>query len=378
MSGEPKDSNVDLASPGVAADSRMRRQLWVDILRVAALLMIFLFHSTQDWVESIGASPSTTEQFIANHFAGWGIAAFVVLSGFSLALTRLTPSTSNAVYFSRRLTRIFSPYWTIALPFALAGFLLHEAAVSDAWKLPIWLLGLGPISQATYQPISEAWWYISLALQISLVMPALIRVRRALGLLPLAVLALGVNAAALACVQAAPGQWAYLAQGLVLCRLTELMIGFAAAEIMLSRGIDRRRLLMATASIALVMAASPALSMLRLWTGWPATLVLGVVFAGCAFIPSRLSPRWRPIVWAASLSYVFYLTHAPVSKYFGRLLVALGLENTFVALPIILLVCTVVAWVADWFVRRFVTPYVSRFFDWLLIRDETSRLRPGG
>jgi peptidoglycan/LPS O-acetylase OafA/YrhL len=367
----------------VEARPRPARQLWADLVRVAAVLMIFLYHFTPDWLKSTATQPNAAEQFIRDHFAQWGIAAFVVLSGFSLALTLSISRASTAVYFSRRLTRILSPFWAIAIPFALVGFALGEETWAELWKLPIWLLGLGPASPATFQPISEAWWYVSLALQIGLVIPLLMRIRRSIGLVPLAVFSVFVNAAALAAVGLIRPEWKHLALSLVICRLAELMIGMAAAELVLAGRGDRRRVATALASIGFVMAVSPLLDLLGMWTSWQATVGLAILFAVGALLAARAgreppapveSPRraptrvaWRLLAWAAGLSYCFYLSHAPISKYSGRLLAKLGLHNTLLALPLVLIVCVLVAWVADWAVKRWVTPRVSALFDRLLV-----------
>jgi peptidoglycan/LPS O-acetylase OafA/YrhL len=345
------------------------RQLWADVIRVAAVLMIFLYHFTPDWLASVGAQPSAAQQFITDHFAEWAIAAFVVLSGFSLWLTLAARQRPYAAYLSRRLVRIFVPYWTIAVPFALIGFALGEAVWPDLWKLPIWLLGLGPVTPGTYLPVSEAWWYVSLALQISLIVPPLLWLRRRLGLLPLTLCALAMNTAAMFAINAAGPNWQYLNQGLVLCRLTEVMIGVAAAEIVLTGRQRNRATLLPLASMALVMVGAPLLDMLHMRTSWQATLVLAALFTAGSLFAASIHLRARWLTSAAALSYCFYLSHAPVSKYTGRLLVRLGLHNTIAALLLILVVCVVVAWIADWVARRFVAPLLSRMFDRLLIRE---------
>jgi peptidoglycan/LPS O-acetylase OafA/YrhL len=154
--------------------ARPRRRPWVDVIRIVAVLLIFLFHFGPDWLQSSFAAPSATWRFISEHFAQWGIAAFVMLSGFTLKLTFKEGPFRG--YLAHRLSRILGPFWTVAIPFALVGFALGEQGWQNLWKLPVWLLGLGFLSPETYQPISEAWWYVSLALQISLIMPLLIGV----------------------------------------------------------------------------------------------------------------------------------------------------------------------------------------------------------
>jgi peptidoglycan/LPS O-acetylase OafA/YrhL len=347
------------------------RQTWADLVRVAAVLMIFLYHFFPDWLHSSDAPAGPAATFIEDHFATWAIAAFVVLSAFSLSLGLLSSQRPYREYLPRRLVRILAPFWTVAIPFAIAGFVLGEAPWRDIWKLPVWLLGLNFVHPSVYQPISEAWWYVSLALRISLVMPLLVGMRRRIGLVPLTVLALAVNAAALALVGLAGDDWRYLAQGLVVCRLAELMIGLAVAELALSRRRDHR--LSRTdwqplLALAITIAVSPLLSQLEAWTSWPAMMVLaGLFFVGAAFA-SKVALQPRVLALAAGLSYTFYLTHAPVSKYVGRVLASAGLRTTVVALLVALVVCVAVAAFFDWVSRRWIAPPLARLFTRLVQR----------
>jgi peptidoglycan/LPS O-acetylase OafA/YrhL len=357
------------------------RQTWADIVRVAAVLMIFLFHFFPDWLNSSGARPGVAHTFIENHFAVWAIAAFVILSAFSLSLGLLSTQRSYRDYLPRRLVRILAPFWTVAIPFALAGFALGEEPWRDAWKLVVWLLGMNFVHPDTYQPISEAWWYVSLALRISLVMPLVVAARRRLGIVPLTVAALVVNAAALALVEQTGDRWDYLAQGLVVCRLGELMLGLAAAELALSRRRGQAGLEHVwppLVAMLLTIGVSPFLSMLSAWTGWQAIMVLALLFFVGSYFASTVTVRVRWLAAAAALSYPFYLTHAPVSKYTGRALASAGLRNTAVALVVALVACVMVAWIFDQVSRRWVAPPLLAFFARVFGRPSPAprRIRP--
>jgi peptidoglycan/LPS O-acetylase OafA/YrhL len=357
------------------------RQTWADVVRVAAVLMIFLYHFFPDWLDSSGAPTEAAHIFISDHFAFWAIAAFVILSSFSLSLGLLNTRQSYRDYLPRRLVRILAPFWTVAIPFALAGFALGEEPWRDAWKLVVWLLGLNFVHPDTYQPISEAWWYVSLALRISLVMPLLVAARRRLGIVPLTVAALAVNAAALALVEQAGPRWDYLAQGLVVCRLSELMLGLAAAELALRRRRGEAGIEHAwppLVAMLLTMGVSPFLSMLSAWTSWQAIMVLAVLFFVGSYLASTVTVRVRVLAAAAALSYSFYLTHAPVSKYTGRVLASAGLGSTAIALVVALVACVIVAWIFDEVSTRWVAPPLAAFFARLLSRRSPAsrRIRP--
>lgn len=369
------------APPPAAA--KVPRQPWADGVRVGAVLLIFLFYFGPNWAHATSTEPSAAWRFISEHFAQWGIAAFVVLSGFALALTLSTSRRPYGSYISHRLARILAPFWMVAIPFSLAGFALGEEAWRNIWKLPVWLLGLGPVNPATHEPISAAWWYVSLALQISLLMPLLMRLRRSLGLIPVTVFAVGLNAVVLAAVELIRPEWVHLTQGLVLSRLAELTIGMAAAELVLwIRGSrrDRLRLVEAGCCLGFIMAVSPLLDKLGSWTTWRAVMVLTALFALGALLggrQGRAHAATRRLAWAAAISYCFYLTQAPVSKYTGRLLVKAGIDTIYVALPVALIVCVLVAWLAERIAGRWVTPRLAAIFSRIFAREKAGAAGPG-
>jgi peptidoglycan/LPS O-acetylase OafA/YrhL len=372
--GAAEAAEAGAAPPPAAA--KLPRQPWADGIRVGAVLLIFLFYFGPNWQHATSTKPSASWRFISEHFDHWGIAAFVVLSGFALALTHPTSRQSYGSYVSHRLAGILGAFWLVAIPLSLAGFALGQEAWSNIWKLPLWLLGLGPVSPGTYQPISEPWWYVSLALQISLLMPLLMRLRRSLGLIPVTVFAVGLNAVVLAAVELIVPRWVHLTQGLVLSRLAELTIGMAAAELVLWTWGSRRgrlRLVEALCCLGFIMAVSPLLGLLGSWTSWRVIMVLAVLFALGALLGGRqgrahAATRW--LAWAMAISYCFYLTLAPVSKYAGRLLVKAGIDTVYVALPVALIVCVLVAWTAERIAGRWVTPRLAVIFSPMFTREK--------
>jgi hypothetical protein len=113
-----------------------------------------------------------------------------------------------------------------------------------------------------------------------------------------------VNAGVLAAVSVARPAWAHLAQGLVLCRLAELVIGIAAAELVLRDRHDRRYLVKTLACLVFTLLVSPLLDLLGMWTSWEAMVFLGGVFLTGAIL---VAPRPRPLrlcgwlSWAAAI-----------------------------------------------------------------------------
>jgi peptidoglycan/LPS O-acetylase OafA/YrhL len=217
------------------------RLVWPDVVRVLAAASIFFFHFTGDYARLDGSRSAALPRYVEGHSNLWGIAAFVVLSGFSLALT-LLPAEHRRFrgYVARRLTRIYAPY-------------------------------------------------------------SLVLGRRREG--------------------------------------ASVMWGLLAA--------------------ALLVAGAPLLWRLGARTDVPTFAVLAVVFVACGLFVR--APR-RPHGWvaaAAALTYVFYLSHAPVTKYSLEALFRVGLDSLWVALPVVAAVALGVAWIADWVARRFVSWWVG-------------------
>lgn len=329
---------------------------WPDVIRLLAMAAIFVYHFSYYYSGLAGEPNSRTHFFIAAHFAEWGIAAFVVLAGFSLAYTCLTTARSYREWAARRLTRLLAPYWTVAVPFIVVGFALAEAPLSEWWKVPIWLLGLGPVSRATYLPISQVWWFVSLALQISLVMPLLVKSYRRRGPIVTTIAALAINYLSMVAIGVPGGRWGYLAQGLVFARLGEVMVGVIAASVVIGRRKGNEGLVRDLASMALLLAAMPVVYRLGWPTSWTPVVALGVVFLICAVFGSspRREHHWLAVL--ASYTYCFYLTHAPVTKYTLQALFGKGIERLELVLPIVLAVTIAVAWAAETLTRRYAGP----------------------
>lgn len=362
------------AAAGAASAPGLTRLVWPDVIRVLAAGAIFVFHFAGGYARLGDGGPSGAVRFIESHFSYWAIAAFVVLSGFSLALGRLQAEEQHyRRYVSRRLTRLFAPYWTVAVPLIVIGFARGEAPTRALWKVPIWLLGLGPISPETYLPISQVWWYVSLALQISLLVPLVAWSCRRLGVLTTTILALGVNAVALQVIAIAPDRWNPLTQGLVFARLAEVMVGVVAASILLSRRSRAGRPVRELLCALLLVAGAPILWRLGARTDAFTFAVLAAVFVACAFFMTGAARPRRWLAAAAALTYVFFLSHAPLTGYVLTALFDRGFDSFFITLPLVLVTTVSAAWLADWIARRYVARRVERGVGLLLHLEPEGR-----
>lgn len=300
-----------------------QRIAWIDGLRVVGALMIFAYHFLTDYERTFGASPSTASFMNAwwPHFNEWAISLFVILAGLSLTLS-WQPLTDVRGYLRRRAVRLLVPLWIIGVPYVFAGIALGLMRVPDLWKVPVWFSGLGAISPATFLPVSEAWWYVTVALQCALIAPLVQwvtdRIGLAWGLLGMALTSL----LSLWAIGRLPGEWHYLTQGLVLARLIEFGVGVLAAN-----AIRRKAGLATIGSSALGLALAGLLAdrldavtsagALGLW------IVIVLAFA-LALRSGPRSPRW--LVTAGLATYPFYLAHAPIGAYTIRTLASLGAD----------------------------------------------------
>lgn len=345
------------AEPTLDCGKTRHHLAWPDAIRVIATAVIFAYHFSADYTRLAGTGRSSTDLFIGAHFAAWGIAAFVVLAGFSLTYAYLrSPRRYRREYAARRLTRLWAPYWTVAVPFLAVGFAVGEATSADWWKVPFWLSGLSPISPETYLPMAQVWWYVSLALQISLLMPLIVLAYGRLGPIPTTVLALLVNVITLVVINAAGQKWGYLAQGLVLARLGEVMTGALAAGIVIARQQGRTSLGGNLVAQALLLSAMPLVYSMTRFTPVSTVITLGLVSTVCALLGGSAQRQVKWLAIFAAYTYVFYLSHAPVTKYTLEFLFGLGIDQFGVVLAIVVTVTFAVTWVLERVARRFSEP----------------------
>jgi len=244
------------------------------------------------------------------HLAEWGISLFVMLSALSLALNsnRLTPPWGRV---RQRISRLLVPLWIVGVPYVLAGLALGEMPIRSLWKVPVWFAGLGVISPSAYLPVSQAWWYVTLAVQCVLIGPLLNLLIARLGTIRTVAVLVAVGLASLLAVDALPFQWQYLKQGLVLCRLPEIAAGLLSAQVLLRRS----SLLSVLGSVILVLLASTlaglsgAVTSSLVVLSWLAVLLVLSTFA------TNVSASGTTLRTVALGTYPFYLVHAPIGKY---------------------------------------------------------------
>jgi len=335
--GEPSATGVVVPPTSGRVDAT-QRIAWIDGLRILGALMIFVYHFSTDYERTFGASPTAASFVNASwpHFNEWAISLFVILAGLSLTLA-WRPLADVRGYLRRRAVRLLVPLWIIGVPYIVAGIALGLMTLPDLWKVPVWLSGFGAISPATFLPVSEAWWYVTVAFQCALIAPLVLwlvdRVGLAWSLLGMAL----TTFLSLWVIGQLPAEWHYLTQGLVLARLIEFGVGVLAAH-----AIRRETGLATIGSLALGLGLAGLLAdRLDAVTSAGALGVwIVVVLAFALTLRSGTgSPRW--LVTAGLATYPFYLAHAPIGAYTIRVLASTGTDSPWLlAAAALTLSCT--------------------------------------
>jgi peptidoglycan/LPS O-acetylase OafA/YrhL/lysophospholipase L1-like esterase len=169
---------------------------WVDGLKAFAILGILLNHL----VEAYGAGPWFSNPsynwpdietrmdnilpagdnpiIILVKFLGWlgdmGPGVFILLSGFTLALSQSKRGYSTFKFYKKRLLRIYPLYITIHI--IILGFLLFSNQIEyfDKQRTFLSLLGLR-FHDALFFYLNPSWWFIWIILQLYLFFPLLYR-----------------------------------------------------------------------------------------------------------------------------------------------------------------------------------------------------------
>ena len=334
--------------PAQAESSATGRILWPDVMRIVAMVAVFAFHY-------IGARPSSAGPLTSGAIRGAGgpfaISIFIMLGGFTFALADSKKSKRPYIKtLGSRFRRLLVPYWIVAVPFITGAVVTGEMPASELWKAAFWLTGLNILHPAVYLPVSEAWWYVTLVLQMALFAPLLPRLREAFGRVGLCVAALLVNYLTVRLIVGLPPEWVYLAQGLVLARLAEVTIGYVVGDALFGRhegGLD-----LSTLALVGLLAAGGALmgSAGMMWTPPLALVVVAASIALCARIFGLSMGAGRvstTIASVAAMSYCFYLSHTPVVRMVVRIAQPHSTATVLAWLPVALAASAAVGWGFD-------------------------------
>jgi peptidoglycan/LPS O-acetylase OafA/YrhL len=328
---------------GTSGTSRFE---WVDVMKAFAILWVFLNHATEKlfgfpyFANPLAGWPSPAVQVdqlapIAGFgvwdiplnltrwigwSGGWGTQLFLILSGFGLTWGLLTKGAPDKLrlwqYYSRRLRRIFPPWWAahaVAFLAALAG----GYAILTDYRFYLSFAGIRATPELLYY-IQPGWWFIGLLIQLYLVFPWLWTVLRKQGaarfFIYLVVIPVCVRLLGLLYFEEYLDAWS---RGAVfITRLPEFALGMMLASWL--HGDPARRLSQLKAGkvwLAGIIVYVSGLIASFFLTGMavaPALMGVGaflLLFKPIQWIVDRVSWLRVPLLWIGLHSYAFYLLH---------------------------------------------------------------------
>ena len=326
----------------------------IEVTRGVAILAVFGYHFLGFWRAAVGAAglgwtPRGPERHVLLYGGTWGVSVFVVVS--ALVLVRAFDRFAGLLtFYRRRLLRIFPLFWWIAVPLMVLAFAAGRMQADQLWKVPFWLTGTEILWPGRLWPVTAAWWFITLILQIYLVFPPLVAFARRFGPAPLMGLALVVNLASLTLAQYGdhvfgPGAASFIGLAFVGSRLVEVAAGVSLGLLYWEWSAGRRPPLATVATVA--WSAAAAYLALRLFDWefiaqpWALVFVVlmlpGVVRAACG---SRVM---APLLWVGVISYAFYLAHSLTMALLVQFLAGRGVSSEPLVLAASLVMALAVA-----------------------------------
>lgn len=169
----------------------------IDVLRALAIILVFLHHAqiclfpgyhVSDYTEAgtlaVNDLPSAILNFSPAAFGYTGVHLFLIISGFLIHMGTVRAETKGkpfegGTFFSKRFWRIYPPYLLALLFFCFAvqgsRYLLQGPKIID---LLSHVLMAHNLTDSTFNSINPSFWSIALEVQLYLVYPLLLLLRR--------------------------------------------------------------------------------------------------------------------------------------------------------------------------------------------------------
>ncbi len=152
------------------------RQPDIEAFRALAAVMVVVAHLP--WYQYFpgGVWPSAPRWLAYRApllgIGGLAVVIFLVISGAGLCRLLVLKAPSAGSYLRKRLGRLFGFYWAAAVPIAVVAFAIGWQPLSQAVNVLLVLLGLGFVSKASWAALFPSWWYMAIAWQVVLAVPA--------------------------------------------------------------------------------------------------------------------------------------------------------------------------------------------------------------
>jgi len=169
----------------------------IDVLRAIAIIAVFMFHSNmgfsnggydENGVLDFSSAGDLLKMLSPIGFGWTGVELFLLISGFLIHNGYLTGEKSAKVFslntfYSKRFWRIFPPYFLVLLFFACVSNplrYLYDINILKDFLLHVFFLH--NLSEASFFTINPAFWSLALEMQLYLVYPLLLMVRKKYGM----------------------------------------------------------------------------------------------------------------------------------------------------------------------------------------------------
>jgi peptidoglycan/LPS O-acetylase OafA/YrhL len=302
------------------------RQPDLEGLRAVASLMVFASHLPwyQYFPNGLWAAAPAWLSPRAPIFGagGFAVVLFLVLSGTGLCRLLVLKAPPLVRYLRDRLGKLYSIYWTIAIPVLVASFAITWLPLSQLPNVGLLLAGLA-LTPSTFGTIFPSWWYMGIAWQVVVAAPLLMWGMRRIK--PAGVLALTALVVLATCWAVPALHLDYAEKALVFCRALEVLGGmFLALEMWPD---VRERLGVSRRGAAVLVAATIACLVALLVAGLGGRWLYRAVGLALVAVVVYIHPieRWgaerlaKVAVYGGGLSFAVYLIHEPVLLVMRRL-----------------------------------------------------------
>lgn len=176
----------------------------IDVLRAIAIILVFLFHAQialypefkirtydQDGLIEASSNKELMLKYAPTAFGWSGVQLFLLISGFLIHLGYLRNegvavgdrNYSFLRFFSKRFWRIYPPYMIALLFFCFSIYGNHFFKEPEAgWSFVTHALLIHNLDDSTFFSINPSFWSIALEMQLYAVYPALLLIRKIMGI----------------------------------------------------------------------------------------------------------------------------------------------------------------------------------------------------
>ena len=325
---------------------------WLDSVKGLAVIWIALFHcllcyggESLPWPITFGSFSGFVQQCAQRSAFGnfscavetiiaaimqrgpQAVGVFILFSGFGLAYSLAKQGglkTSWALWYRRRLTRLFPVYWLAHLVFLVSPFAVIRDPVDYRFLLSFFGDRVFPIDKMFYYFV-PAWWFMGLIIEFYIFFPLLFKLMDRMGWVKyLGLCILLSSAARYVLVYIVNANGFYEMGGFFVCRLWEFGAGMAMGKLMGERpDWTLGRLLSLRGFFAGVIVYALGLfiyqpNFLYIFSDGLTAMGLSVILIHVAYRFNSVPCLGRALAKAGVYSYGIYLFHQPYVVYTGE------------------------------------------------------------